>query len=134
MTLTACNGVAPKATPDFTLTVDQKPVITCVAMTTTVVVGQAGFFTVTTSGFPAAALSAFSLPAGLSFTDNGNRTATLSGTPLARSTVSPTIKLTASNSPEVSATQTLTRLVDQAPIVTSANGATLRRPTPPAFR
>jgi len=47
---------------------------------------QAGTFTVTTAGFPAAALSeAGVLPTGLTWTDNGNGTATLSGTPLAGS-------------------------------------------------
>ena len=46
--------------------------------------GQAGSFTVTTKGFPTAALSeSGTLPSGVTFTDNGNGTATLSGTPAA---------------------------------------------------
>src|SRR5262249_36596418 len=45
-------------------------------------VGQAGHFTITTTGFPVAVLSeSGSLPSGVSFTDNGNGTATLAGTP-----------------------------------------------------
>ena len=47
--------------------------------------GAAGLFVVTTSGAPAAAITkiAGSLPPGLSLTDNGNGTATISGTPTA---------------------------------------------------
>jgi len=49
-------------------------------------VGQAGTFTLTTAGFPAAALSETgALPAGVTWIDNSNGTATLSGTPLAGS-------------------------------------------------
>jgi hypothetical protein len=45
-------------------------------------VGSAGSFTITTSGAPAAAITktAGSLPPGLGLTDNGNGTATISGT------------------------------------------------------
>ena len=123
LALTASNGVAPKATQSFTLTVDQAPALTSAA-TATFVLGQAGSFTVTTSGFPAATLSASTLPTGLSFTDNGNGTATLSGTLQAGSTASYTIGLTAGNGVGANATQKLTLLVDQAPLITSANNTT----------
>jgi hypothetical protein len=46
--------------------------------------GTPGSFTITTSGYPAPSLSispAGSLPSGLSFVNNGNGTATISGTP-----------------------------------------------------
>ncbi|MGO9558327.1 MAG: IPT/TIG domain-containing protein [Acidimicrobiales bacterium] len=82
LTITAANGVSPNATQPFTLTVDQAPSITS-SSSTLFTAGSAGTFTVTTSGFPSdPTLSASgSLPSGVSFTDNGDGTATLSGTP-----------------------------------------------------
>ena len=84
LTFTAANGVAPDATQSFTLTVNQAPAITS-ANSTTFTVGTAGSFTVTTTGFPTPALSESRAlcPAGVTFVDNGNGTATLSGTPAA---------------------------------------------------
>ena len=83
-TITASNGVSPDATQTFTLTVDESaPAITSAA-STTFTVGSAGTFTVTTTGFPTAALSEVgSLPSGVTFVDNGDGTATLAGTPAA---------------------------------------------------
>ena len=53
---------------------------------TTFTVGSTGTFEVATSGFPAAALTASgTLPSGVTFTDNSDGTATLSGTPAANS-------------------------------------------------
>ena len=43
--------------------------------------GQPSSFTITTTGSPAAKLSLGFLPQGMTFTDNGNGTATISGTP-----------------------------------------------------
>jgi len=63
----------------------QHPNITS-AGSATFPVGRQGSFTVTTTGYPAAALSETgALPAGLTWIDNGNGTATLSGTPPAGS-------------------------------------------------
>ena len=56
------------------------------AASTTFHTGTAGSFTVTTSGLPSGVVLSAALPgklAGLSFHDNGNGTATLSGTPSA---------------------------------------------------
>jgi hypothetical protein len=86
LTITAANGVSPDATQKFTLSVNPAaaaPVITS-AGAATFGAGHAGSFTVTTTGIPVPALSATSrpaLPSGVSFTDNGDGTATLSGTP-----------------------------------------------------
>ena len=86
ITITAANGVSPDATQGFTLTVrpaPSAPTITS-ATTTTFTEGSAGTFTVTTTGNPDAALSETgTLPSGVTFTDNGNGTATLAGTPAA---------------------------------------------------
>ena len=52
------------------------------AVTTTFMVGAPGTFTVTTVGYPAPAItSSGALPAGVTFVDNGDGTATLGGTP-----------------------------------------------------
>jgi hypothetical protein len=83
-TLRASNGVGSPATQSFTLTVfnpGDAPFFTsagAAAFTT----GAAGSFTVATTGAPLPALTrSGTLPAGLSFTDNGDGTATISGTP-----------------------------------------------------
>jgi hypothetical protein len=86
VTITAANGVSPGASQSFTLTVSPAtaaPVITS-AGSATFAAGQAGTFAVTTTGSPAPALSATSspaLPAGVTFSGNGDGTATLAGTP-----------------------------------------------------
>ena len=66
----------PDGTQAFTLTVNQAPTITS-ANATTFTVGSAGSFTVMTTGFPAPTVSvtAGTLPAGVTFVDNGNGTA-----------------------------------------------------------
>ena len=83
-------------------------------------VGMAGSFTVTTSGSPVAPIhETGTLPRGLSFVDNGNGTATLSGTP--KTAVSYHVSLSATNSLG-SATQALTIVVQSAPeFITSAS-------------
>ena len=56
ITIRASNGVSPDASQSFTLTVDEAPSITSGA-STTFTVGTTGSFAVTSSGYPAAALS-----------------------------------------------------------------------------
>jgi hypothetical protein len=83
ITITASNGVLPNATQSFTLTVNQPAEITGPNYVT-FTKGVANSFTVTTTGVPVPALSfspAGSLPAGVTFVDNHNGTATLSGKP-----------------------------------------------------
>lgn len=80
ITITAQNGAGSNATQSFTLTVDEAPAITS-GSSAAFNGGSPGTFTVTTSGYPVPALGkAGTLPNGLSFTDNGNGTATLAGT------------------------------------------------------
>lgn len=79
LTLTAANGVGSNATQSFTLNVADGLAITSPA-NTTFTIGQAGSFTVTTSGVPTPTLSLTgTLPSGVSFVDNGNGTATQIG-------------------------------------------------------
>jgi hypothetical protein len=124
-TITASNSTTSKTTQAFTLTVNQAPKITSAAAAT-FVVGQFGTFTITTTGFPVAAITAGALPAGLSFTNNGNGTATLSGTP-ANGTASltlPPVIITATNGVGTPATQNFKLTVQQSPVFTSVNAAT----------
>ncbi|HET8625790.1 MAG TPA: putative Ig domain-containing protein, partial [Thermomicrobiales bacterium] len=122
-TITASNGILPDATQTFTLTVDQAPSITSVDATT-FTVGAAGTFTVTTTGFPSPSLSETgALPSGVTFHDNGDGTATLSGTPAAGTGGTHQLTLTAHNGIGTDATQTFTLTVNEASGITSANGA-----------
>jgi hypothetical protein len=119
---TASNGVGSNATQNFTLTVDEAPAITS-ANTTTFSVGAAGTFTVTATGFPAPALNeSGALPTGVTFTDNGNGTGKLSGTPTAAGTFP--ITFTATNGVGSPANQSFTLTVNTAPVITSANSTT----------
>jgi hypothetical protein len=82
LTFIASNGVAPAAIQSFTLTVEESPAIVS-ADATTFSVASSGSFAVTTSpAYPARDIAIQGkLPAGVQFTDNGNGTGTLSGTP-----------------------------------------------------
>jgi type II secretory pathway pseudopilin PulG len=77
-TLIANNFVGSPVQQSFTLHLTSAPVFTSPA-TDTVPPGTPFTFTVTTSGFPVATLSAGGLPIGTKFTDNGDGTGTLSG-------------------------------------------------------
>ena len=124
LSIKAHNGIGTDATQSFTLTVDQAPAITS-GSSTTFSVGGAGTFSVTTTGFPTPSLSKTgTLPSGVTFTDNGNGTATLAGTPAAGTAGTYSITITASNGVGSNATQTFTLTVDTAPVITSASNTT----------
>jgi large repetitive protein len=118
LSLTAANGYPPNATQTLTVNVVQPPAFTSGA-TATFVIGSAGSFSVTTSGFPTVATITESgtLPAGINFTDNGNGTATIAGTPTGTGNTYP-VTLTASNGVSPNATQNLTIQVNQPPSIT----------------
>jgi len=114
LTFTAANGLSPDATQAFTLTVREKPAITS-ANAATFTVGAAGSFTVTATGYPKPALTqSGALPAGVTFTDNGNGTATLAGTPAAGSDGTYALTITAANGVSPNATQAFTLTVEEA--------------------
>ena len=120
--VTATNA-AGFITQNFTLVVNAVPAIIS-APTTTFSTGSAGSFTVTTSGSPPPALTyTGTLPSGLSFADNGDGTATLSGTAAVGTAKTYTLKITAKNTAG-SSTQTFTLVLNQAPAITSAANAT----------
>jgi hypothetical protein len=109
----------------FTLTVTQPPAITS-ANHTTFAVGSAGTFTVTTQvGFPTATTltKVGVLPSGVTFTDNGNGTATLAGTPAAGTGGTYSLTLTATNTVGHTS-QAFTLTVGASPVITSANHTT----------
>ena len=126
-TVTASNGVSPGATQTFTLTVNtpvkqQAPAFTS-AGSVHFTVGQVGSFTVTAGEFPVATFGPVSgLPSGLTFTDNGNNTATLAGTAAAGTECTYSFTLTAKNSVGT-ATQKFTLTINEAPKITSAPAA-----------
>jgi len=128
LTFTATNSTG-SASQAFVLTVAQTPTFTSGAAVTETA-GTAFGYTVVTSGSPTATLTAGTLPAGVSFSDNGTGTGVLSGTSaVAAGTYS--IPLTATNAGGT-ATQTLTLTVKAAgtasgqkvPSFTSAAAAT----------
>jgi hypothetical protein len=85
------------ATQPFVLTVNQAPAITS-ANNVHLQAGTPANFIVTTTGFPAPALTkSGALPAGVTFTDNGNGTATIGGTPANGSGGTYPLTLTATN-------------------------------------
>lgn len=124
---TSASGVGSKAAAD---TAGSAPSCTSAAITSgpnaTFVIGRSGSFTVQTSGTPAPALSIgnITLPSGLTFTDNGNGTATLSGTPAAGTSGMHAFTITADNSIQQNATQTFTLIVDQPPALSGPTSMT----------
>ncbi len=125
----ASNSVGSTATQTFVLTVKQGPIITS-ASVATFTAGIPGSFNVTTTGFPAPALTNVNfsgctrspLPSGVTFSDNGDGMGTVAGTPATGTSGSYTVCLNASN-PSGTATQTftLTVVAQQAAAITSAS-------------
>ncbi len=105
--VTAANGTSPYATQTIMLTVPGiAPNITS-SSSATGMVGTAFSFTVTTTGAPTPSITV-SGPSWLSYTDNGNGTATITGTPPASAGgQSIPIYVTAANGTPPYATQTI---------------------------
>jgi subtilase family serine protease len=85
------------------------------ASSTTFTEGTAGSFTVTASGTPTPTLAVSgTLPSGVTFTDNGNGTATLAGTPASGTAATYPLTITASNGVAPDASQSFTLTVNPA--------------------
>ncbi|HEX8078428.1 MAG TPA: putative Ig domain-containing protein, partial [Chthoniobacterales bacterium] len=122
ITFTASSIVGTAPPQEFTLTVNEAPVITS-ANSATFETGVAHTFSVTTAGFPASNLSMTgALPSGLAFNAS---TGVVSGTPAANSGGSYPVSVKAVNGIGSGAMQDLTIVVQQAPQITSANTVTL---------
>jgi hypothetical protein len=83
ITVTASNGVGTPATQSFTLTIIQ-PLVFTSAPSATFMHGQAGSFIVVVMGYPKATIGTTGsthLPGGVTLHNNGDGTATISGTP-----------------------------------------------------
>jgi hypothetical protein len=119
LTFTADNGIDAPATQEFVLTVTNNATTPAFISDSdvTVTYGIPFTFTVNTSGNPAPSTITKSgaLPNGVTFVDNGDGTATLSGTPAASALGVYTLKLKA-KSGKNTATQTLTLTVTKAPV------------------
>jgi hypothetical protein len=131
LTITAANGVSPAATQSFTVTVNPAtpapPAINS-GGSAAFTVGAQGSFPVLTTGNPTASITeSGALPSGVSFTDNGDGTATLAGTPASGTSGSYRLTITAANGVSPAATQSFTLTVSPAtaaPVITSSGGAT----------
>jgi hypothetical protein len=123
----AKNGTTSATTQSFDLVVNESPKFTSAASTVFEVGVPNSSIVTTGAGFPT--LTAISeaglLPLGLSFTDNGNGTATITGTPLAGTSgdYSLTLSATATGGDTADATQTFDLMVNQSPSITSADHA-----------
>ena len=109
----------------FTLTNSEAPSVTS-ASTASFSTGVAGTYIVTTTGYPAAAITASgTLPSGLAFTDNGNGTATIAGTAASGAAGTYPVTISATNSSGSTATLVLTITVNTAtaPAITSGSSA-----------
>src|SRR5438105_286439 len=131
LTITAANGTLPNSVQLFTLTVqDTAPVLHAPAIisstSTTFTVGTEGTFTVRTTGVPTATLSLTGTqPSWLSFIDNTDGTATLTGIPDPGGLPSYAFTITATNGVAPDATQSFTLfVVNPPPAITSVNNAT----------
>lgn len=114
-TVQASNGIDPAAvSPTLTITVSPAPPAAPTITSTnsaTATATTAMSFTVTTTGSPAAAITeSGALPGGVTFTDNGDGTASMAGTPVSGTEGTYPITITASNgtSPDASQAFTLT--------------------------
>lgn len=123
-TVTVSGATTNGGTGNDTIKIDVPPAITS-ASATTFTVGANGSFTVTTTGSPTPTTNQTgTLPSGISFTDNGNGTGSLSGTPAAGTGGSYPLTIGASNGAPPNASQSFTLVVDQPPAITSASSAT----------
>jgi len=131
LTFTATNGVGSPATQTFTLSVNQVPAITS-ANAATFVVGTAGTFTVTQTGYPVPTLSisAGTLPTGVTFNAT---TGVLSGTPAAGTAGSYPLTFNSHNGIGSDATQSFTLTVNQVAAITSANNTAFTQNTAGTF-
>jgi hypothetical protein len=120
ITISASNGAAGSpATQSFVLTVTSStsaPAFTSAASDTETF-GVAFSFTVSTTGFPAPKLTkSGALPSGITFVDNGDGTATISGTPANSAIGTYSLTITAKSSAGT-ATQAFTLTISKAPTI-----------------
>lgn len=106
LTLTSTVPSFPQSTQNFTLTVNEAPLITSEA-NATFKSGELGSFLITTSGYPKPRISVSGLPPGISLRDNGDGTASISGNPLAANAGTYTANILAQSGVSPSSSQSL---------------------------
>ena len=124
-TITATDANGFTGSQAYSVTINSAPAFTS-ANSTAFTVGTAGSFTVTTSGSPTPTTitSSGALPSGVTFFNNSNGTATLSGTPAPGTAASYPLTFTASNGIAPDAVQNFTLTVTAQPAL-SINDVTL---------
>jgi len=132
-TVTATNAVGPSASSDVsnpaTPSAPTAPKITS-SPSTSFTLGSAGDFHLIATGSPVAALSeSGALPSGVTFQDNGDGTASLSGTPAAATQGTYPLVITAANGQVPNATQSFTLTV-----LPTALTITTTSPLPPGTK
>ncbi len=135
VTVTVDNGTANPSSQTLEITVFGPPSITSPS-SAEVAEGSPADVTVTTAGWPLPALSLTgALPSGLRFADNGDGTASITGTPSAgiEGTYQVQVQATNGTPSGYSATQTLTLTVADIPSVTSGNQADFTDGKPGSF-
>jgi streptogramin lyase len=131
--ITAANGVLPQAQQTFTLTITQAPVLKGIPVTKPAHAGVAFSMNITSKANPVASLTeSGALPPGLAFSDNGDGTAAISGTPQTGDGGLYPITITATNSLGA-VSQTFTLKVLEAPVITSADSAQALSGSPFSF-
>jgi hypothetical protein len=127
VTVTASNGVNPDATTPIVLTINERPGVSGPATARFYVNTPGSSVQFTTTGFPVPGLTKTGgLPSGVTFTDNGNGTATIAGTPAFGTAGTYTITITAANGVPPNATMSFTLTVVAPVAVTTsslANGS-----------
>ena len=132
ITITASNGVGADATQTFTLTVERAPAITSADTPPSPSGGRVLHGDHHRLARRRRCRETGTLPSGVTFTDNGDGTATLAGTPAAGTAGTYSLTITASNGVGPDATQTFTLTVDVAPAITSGRRDHLHRRAAPA--
>ena len=118
----AATNTSGTTTQQFSLIVDAAPAFTNAA-TSTFATGSAGSFAVTTSGYPTSTITeSGALPSGLTFTNKGDGTGTIAGTPAAATGGAYSVTLTAANGIST-VNKPLAITVNQAPAITSKSSA-----------
>lgn len=131
-TFTAKNNQG-KVTQTFVLTITKAPLIKDVSGTSTTV-DTPYDITIGTKGYTTPALSeSGNLPTGVTFTDNGNSTATIAGTPPTGSGGSYPLTITAINA-SGTVIKNITLTVDEVPTITSADSASATQGTAFSFQ
>ena len=124
--ISASNGIGVPADMTFVLTSGNVPAITSAA-SAQFQVGVPGSMILKSTGFPVPSVTSVGgLPAGVTFQDNGDGTATLTGTPGPRSAGSYHLSLTAANGVGGNAHQTFNLVVGTVRSVSTGDGAIMK--------